>query len=1088
MKTSTFRAQLRSFLTPIRALAVGLALLATATLVGCDDGDGSGMPGPDAGMPGASVQIESPEDGTTLTEARVDVQARFEATEDDPVRRVRLDVGRQPGATAQVEDGTGGTHTFTDVDLSAFDATERPVALRVVAEFDGGRRLASPPVQVLVDTRLGGQRQLAEVSEGPVRLRWNRGVPYYIGMNVPAEGSDPVDRALGLLRAHPDLFQIAAPDDTLALGRIRQEENGTYVHLVQHAGGLPVPGSQLVIALEGERIRAFHGNYVPDLPEQVSDPAVTIEQAERVASGAVDSSSPTVVGHTREVVYVDALFDWNADSERARHAWRVAVRGGRTGARSPFDWIVYVDAGNGQVLNTVQHVYDINQLVIDSNGEESSTCYSWAGWKSLWTSGYEKVCDEDGCDSGADGDSRNARSNTRTTYNRINSMLGWRGHDGSDSKIKDVMNIPNGGNDNAFYSPGCDHFEFTNGMASLDVVAHEYGHGVVEHTGARMRYQRESGALNEHVADVFGAWIDGLEDSSNSDDFDPIIGEDASIGQIRDMSHQAMWENDPDHYSSYTTLPLSNDNGGVHTYSGIPNKAAWLLAVGGSHTGRTITPIGAEKLIHLMFETLDNRLGRSTGLQAYASAMNAQAEQFHRNGRHGFNSDHVCNVRNAFDAVGLDSGDSDCDGTPDDQESDDDNDGVDDGSDNCPMDYNPNQNDIDGNGDGNACDSDMDGDGTPNVDDNCPETPNPMQNDGNSNGEGDACEDRDNDGYPVAEDNCPEDANRDQLDSDGDGQGDVCDSDRDGDGELNADDNCPDVQNGSQRDEDGDGYGDACDDEDGDGVLDVDDNCPNDYNPQQLDTDGDGLPDACTDDDDDNDGVPDTEDNCPKVQNEQIDGDRDGVGDACDNCVEDPNPEQRNNDGDRDGDVCDDDDDNDGIDDTEDNCPDLANAGDQEGGGECTRRDIWGWLGGTDPDQLGVYIAAAAELEKGIANLGRVPVKPCTEMCPDWLPDGYGVSVSLEARYDFAVAVVDDLGRVITRVDPGDTTIDPSTERYQATVTFEPEASAYYETGSARRGAYQGRTYSLEVVADPNFDYLGSAPMDMQVSRGMDVP
>jgi hypothetical protein len=55
---------------------------------------------------------------------------------------------------------------------------------------------------------------------------------------------------------------------------------------------------------------------------------------------------------------------------------------------------------------------------------------------------------------------------------------------------------------------------------------------------------------------------------------------------------------------------------------------------------------------------------------------------------------------------------------------------------------------------------------------------------------------------------------------------------------------------------------------DGDGVLDAVDNCPGEYNPAQLDPDGDSVGDAC--------------DNCPADSNpSQADQDGDGVGDAC---------------------------------------------------------------------------------------------------------------------------------------------------------------------------------------------------------------
>jgi len=144
-------------------------------------------------------------------------------------------------------------------------------------------------------------------------------------------------------------------------------------------------------------------------------------------------------------------------------------------------------------------------------------------------------------------------------------------------------------------------------------------------------------------------------------------------------------------------------------------------------------------------------------------------------------------------------------------------------------------------------------------------------------------------------------------------------------------------------------YGDAdCDglpdiyevDADNDFIPDQNDNCPNVSNPDQLDNDGDGQGDMC-DTDDDNDNVLDFQDNCQWVANpDQVNADAnqgDRQGDACedsdydnildslDNCPHDPNPDQADYDHDGKGDACDPDDDNDGTLDGSDNCPSIDN-------------------------------------------------------------------------------------------------------------------------------------------------------------------
>lgn len=145
--------------------------------------------------------------------------------------------------------------------------------------------------------------------------------------------------------------------------------------------------------------------------------------------------------------------------------------------------------------------------------------------------------------------------------------------------------------------------------------------------------------------------------------------------------------------------------------------------------------------------------------------------------------------------------------------------------------------------------TDTDGDGIPDVNDNCPSEYNPNQEDDDDDGVGDLCDfDQDNDGIDDDADNCPADANPDQADGDNDNIGDVCDTDADNDGVANEEDNCPYAPNAGQEDGDGDGIGDACDslfDTDGDGVADDVDNCPDTPNADQADSDLDGIGDVC---------------------------------------------------------------------------------------------------------------------------------------------------------------------------------------------------------------------------------------------------
>jgi len=232
-----------------------------------------------------------------------------------------------------------------------------------------------------------------------------------------------------------------------------------------------------------------------------------------------------------------------------------------------------------------------------------------------------------------------------------------------------------------------------------------------------------------------------------------------------------------------------------------------------------------------------------------------------------------------------------------------DDDEVLDGSDNCPLRVNTEQQDADGDEVGDACDPDRDGDDAPNEEDNCPDVANEDQDNVDGDEAGDACDpcendpldDADEDGHCADVDTCPELANEDQVDSDEDGAGDACDScphdaadDADGDTVCGDVDNCPDLANEPQEDWNDDGVGDACEpcvegtegvDYDVDQVCGAADNCPFFPNADQVDLDTDGLGDAC-DPDRDGDRVDDLAD--AKPEDPTVCRDLDG--DTCDDC------------------------------------------------------------------------------------------------------------------------------------------------------------------------------------------------------------
>src|SRR5262249_15516243 len=136
--------------------------------------------------------------------------------------------------------------------------------------------------------------------------------------------------------------------------------------------------------------------------------------------------------------------------------------------------------------------------------------------------------------------------------------------------------------------------------------------------------------------------------------------------------------NDPNQLPSGTdpecdsSDPNYNDCGFVHTNSGIHNKAAYLIINGGTHNGVTVQGIGKTKAERLFYNMLIYRLWDSAQFIDARNAAVAEANWQFALGN--FTLKDVGHVKGAYGAVGLESGDIDCDGQEDNVDPD--NDGL----------------------------------------------------------------------------------------------------------------------------------------------------------------------------------------------------------------------------------------------------------------------------------------------------------------------------------------------------------------------------------------------------------------------------
>ena len=184
-------------------------------------------------------------------------------------------------------------------------------------------------------------------------------------------------------------------------------------------------------------------------------------------------------------------------------------------------------------------------------------------------------------------------------------------------------------------------------LVALDIVAHEISHGLTEFT-ADLDYSYESGALNEGFSDVFGTAIEFYAKGSQGN---WTLGE--NIGSAMRSLSNPNSKGDPDTYHGTYYYIGPNDNGGVHTNSGVLNYWFYLVSQGGSGTNDnndpySVTGVTIDSAAAIAFRTLTVYL---TNTSQYADArfysIVAAADLF------GNCSVEVQAVTDAWHAVGI---------------------------------------------------------------------------------------------------------------------------------------------------------------------------------------------------------------------------------------------------------------------------------------------------------------------------------------------------------------------------------------------------------------------------------------------------
>ncbi|KEO83431.1 M4 family metallopeptidase [Tumebacillus flagellatus] len=470
-----------------------------------------------------------------------------------------------------------------------------------------------------------------------------------VGNLGKVSGSTAEERALNALDRVKADFGFAKAAGSFKAKESHVDELGTaHTKLNNVINGIDVFGQQMIVHEKNGDVAGVTGTYqalVPNAAKASIESIVAIDKA--LAETGVSETTHTLTGA------LDAQLTYLPVGDKAVLTYKVSVNAlGDTPVRSD----VFVNAVDGSIVKTIDKVEHVVGTGIGVKGDiksinttlrsgayylEDTTkpmtgmirtrdmknktmlIYAMTDADNKWDTTYQRAAVD-------------AHYYAGQVYDWYKNNVNRNSIDDKGMSIESLVHYSKNYN-NAFwdgaemvYGDG-DQVNFTYFSGAVDVIGHELTHGVTEKT-SNLVYQGQSGALNESWSDAMGAVIEGNNWLMGEDIVLPAYGYSA----FRSMQDPTIF-GDPDHMSKYVNT--TSDNGGVHTNSGIPNKAFYNFA----------TAIGSRAIAGKVWYTADRDYMTSTTNFSGARAATLQAVA----ALYGSTSSYYSALQTAWSDVGV---------------------------------------------------------------------------------------------------------------------------------------------------------------------------------------------------------------------------------------------------------------------------------------------------------------------------------------------------------------------------------------------------------------------------------------------------
>lgn len=387
---------------------------------------------------------------------------------------------------------------------------------------------------------------------------------------------DSYEDALYAVAGVKSLVGISDPENELEIAVTEKDLMGSTYTFEQRCNGINVYGRKVFVVsdVKGNAV-ALNSNFLPSksFEELNTNPALSEEEI----SSKIEKTSDNYDKDSIEIVF----YSLDEYEKSPVLAYKTIIDN---------DY-VFFDANNGEIIERYPYLIfsgiaangidelGINQSFTVSKGDDGyyylidiDRGININNYNSSGT--YSFVYSED--NKWIDRTAVSAYSNMIKVYDWWKSELGRNSIDGNGHSIDTIIHDARG-YDNACWSGDSLTFHFfdnsentnlaTTTASGLDIVAHEYTHGIVQFVTGGIPYKNATGAIDEGYADIFGCLVDG----------DWLMGEDWLT--LRDVENPHNYSFPAavgdEYYQDYTVN--SSDHGGVHRNCNIISHSAYLM-------------------------------------------------------------------------------------------------------------------------------------------------------------------------------------------------------------------------------------------------------------------------------------------------------------------------------------------------------------------------------------------------------------------------------------------------------------------------------------------------------------------------------